>query len=157
MKKIELTQGKYALVDNDYFEKLSKWKWCYGARGYAYRGDGSKTRPRVWMHREILQTPSDLFTDHINGNKLDNRRLNLRAVTHAQNTKNRHSNILPQESGLRGVYPVTYKTSTKWWSYITNNKVRHYLGVFETKEEAAKAHRRAAERYHQEFSSVSIK
>ena len=98
MKKIRLNNtGHYALIDNqDYDWIMSFGRWYENDRGYAVKRvkvDGKNKTIR--MHKLINNTPDGLVTDHINGNKLDNRRKNLRAVSiqiNAWNTKlvNRH-------------------------------------------------------------------
>lgn len=99
MKKIKLTQNKYALVDDLDFKWLNQWKWTYG-KGYAYRKKDSKT---TYMHRLINNTPEGFETDHINRNKLDNRRENLRTVTNSQNKLN--TNLQKNnKSGYRGIW-----------------------------------------------------
>jgi hypothetical protein len=93
MKEIPLTKGKVALVDDEDFEEVSKVTWylvkirntCY-AHGYVK----PPSKKMEYMHRLILKTPEDMETDHINGNGLDNRKENLRVVTHRQNMQNIH-------------------------------------------------------------------
>ena len=94
MKEIPLAQGKVALVDDEDFEEMSKVTWhlvkshntCY-AHGYIKHS----SKKMVYMHRLILKTPEDMDTDHINGNGLDNRKENLRVVTHCENQRNIHN------------------------------------------------------------------
>ena len=89
MKTIPM-QGKYsdkqAIVDDDMFAALSQYKWYYTPDGYA---QGKIDGERVYMHRYVAKTPRGQFTDHINHNKLDNQRSNLRVCTHAENMQNR--------------------------------------------------------------------
>lgn len=84
-KEIPLTKGKSAIVDDDLYWSLSQIKWHYSG-GYAVYFE-KKTRPRkaVRMHRLINNTPEGMDTDHINGNKLDNRRANLRTCSRSAN------------------------------------------------------------------------
>ena len=80
VREIKLTQGKTALVDKDDFKRLSQYKWHYNSRGYATRQEylgkvnGKYKQKTICMHREVNNTPVGKDTDHINGNKLDNRR-----------------------------------------------------------------------------------
>jgi hypothetical protein len=85
-KMIPLTQGKFALVDDEDFEWLNQYKWRL-RNGYAGRDSSILLGPRrnILMHREVAGTPEGLFTDHANGNKLDNRRCNLRICNKSQN------------------------------------------------------------------------
>src|SRR6266566_1493572 len=89
MQKISLTQGRSALVDDKDYAWLSKWKWHCTEHGYARRCGYPEKSP-ISMHREILglQKGDRKIVDHKNGNKLDNRRSNLRLCTFAQNIRN---------------------------------------------------------------------
>jgi hypothetical protein len=84
MKEIQLTQGMITWVDDADYLKYSKYKYVFNGR-YAYRSENKKT---IYLHREIMQTPPGMDTDHINRNTLDNRKNNLRVCTHAENCKN---------------------------------------------------------------------
>src|ERR1051325_6561101 len=96
MKKIKLTRGKYAIVDDEDYGSLSKFKWCahqptksreiyYASRRYRLE---KGHYPFVLMHRQIMNPPKGYVVDHINGDSLDNRRVNLRIVTQRENTLN---------------------------------------------------------------------
>ena len=104
-KKIELTQGKFAIVDDGDFEWLNQHKWS-AQKGrntyYAIRGvrENGKHK-RIYMHIEILGKKNGLQIDHMNGNGIDNRRTNLRHVTSRQNRQNLHIN---KSSKYPGVY-----------------------------------------------------
>ena len=121
--KIALTQGMTVLVDREDLEWLSKWKWHYGhATGYARRNArvGERLLPAqcpIYMHREILKPAAGLECDHINGNKLDNRRRNLRAVTHLINTRCEHKQRRNNTSGYKGV--SWNKQHKMWAAYLT--------------------------------------
>ena len=99
-RRIPLTKGQFALVDDADYEVLSKHSWyASGVRFYAARRRKDNERnPRklVYMHRELLGVESSsLHVDHINGNRLDNRRSNLRIVTVAENAQNTTRAISP--------------------------------------------------------------
>jgi hypothetical protein len=89
MKRIKLTQGKYALVDDEDFEKLNKHKW-YFHQGYVHRN--SKTffgkRKVISLHRAIMNYPKNKQIDHIDGNGLNCQKYNMRICTNNQNGKN---------------------------------------------------------------------
>src|SRR3990167_164487 len=89
MKKIKLTQNKYALVDDEDFKELNQSKWLCDSSGYAGRDvGGRKNKKRILMHRLLNNTPKGFHTDHINRDKLDNRKENLRTTTCSQNILN---------------------------------------------------------------------
>lgn len=141
MKSILLSKGQSAIVDDEDFESLSKRKWCALTSGksfYAVRHHGEKF---VYMHREIMATPKGMDTDHINGDKLDNRRSNLRAVLHAQNTRGYHNRKV-KSSKFRGVQ--WQKNASKWMARVKFNTKGIYLGLFTSEIDAARAYDRKA-------------
>lgn len=95
MKKIPLTRGQFAIVDDDDYAPLSEYKWHLLTSGtgpyYAARTDRSNGQKAVMMHRVINNTPDGLVTDHINGNSLDNRKENLRSLTNFENLRIHHA------------------------------------------------------------------
>jgi len=124
----------------------------YASRNPVKNDDDSIDRRKViHMHREVARRMGlDLSNeiDHINGDKLDNRRENLRSATRSQNKMN-SGKPKNNTSGYKGV--CWYKRGNKWRAQIgINGKLKH-LGYFEDKEEAAKAYKKAAEKYHGEF------
>jgi hypothetical protein len=133
MKYIKLTQGKKVMVDNLDFKWLNQWKWSYGKRGYATRTiylgkiDEKYKVKNVYMHRLINKTPVGKQTDHINRNKLDNQRKNLRTVSKSINLHNvglRSTNT----SGYKGV--SFDRKRNRWEAYITVYYKKFHLGYF---------------------------
>jgi hypothetical protein len=97
--KIELSRasGACAIIDDSDFLSVSRHTWWLNTKGYAYTTIAKKT---VFMHRLIFYPGEGLMVDHINRDKLDNRRANLRSSTHAQNI----ANLLRRtKSGFKGV------------------------------------------------------
>jgi hypothetical protein len=154
MKTIPLSKGMVAVVDDEDYAALSKYKWhcngVYAARN-AYMEKHLRKRKyqqrRVWMHREIMQTPPHLECDHINRNPLDNRRVNLRNCTPSENGVNRN-----RRRGSTGVIGVAKRNYDQFQAYISHNKIKVYLGNFYTLEEAVQARRMAEIKYHGRFS-----
>jgi hypothetical protein len=146
MKLIPLTKGKFAKVDDEDFEYLNKFKWNFHD-GYA-RGWINKSE--VLMHRVILNNTTDEYTDHINGNRSDNRRSNLRFATNSQNQANMK---LPKDntSGCKGVCYAKY--DKKWKSRIMVKGKRILLGYFLDKNEAVQAYKNAAIKYFGEYAN----
>lgn len=115
---------------------LSNYTWHING-GYARTRVGDKI---IKMHRLLLNAPSEKEVDHINGNPLDNRRENLRLVTHSQNQANRKVNKT-SASGLKGVcYNRFMQRQKRWKAHIYHAGKRTTIGHYYTKEEAARAY-----------------
>lgn len=104
----------------------------------------------AWIHFHGEHPPKGMHIDHINGNRTDNRIVNLRLATVAQNIQNQKIHR-DNTSGFKGI--AFHKPTQKWMSRIKANNSVHYLGVFETKEEAYAAYMDASKRLHGEFSN----
>lgn len=154
MKYIELSQGKRAIVDDEDFEELNKYKW-YFHHGYAIRKIAiwsEKKWQTIYMHRDIAQTPKDFFTDHINRDRLDNRKINLRICTYKDNSKNQSKKI-NNKSGFIGVH--FKKSNKRWCAQISIDNKKTYLGLFDTPELAAMAFNKAAMKHYGEFAHLN--
>lgn len=97
--------------------------------------------------------PKGMQVDHVNGNKKDNRLVNLRLATHGQNQQNSPASK-SNRCGLKGVSFVKRRSHlpTPWTAYIKHDNVRTWLGLFHTKGSAAAAYAKAAIRYHNQFA-----
>ena len=158
--EILLTRGKVALVDEADFGWLNQWKWCAtksprsGDRPtfYAYRIqiiDGKQCG--ILMHRLILRAEGGEITDHRNRDGLDNRRLNLRICTTAQNGLNRVGYPAEKKtSRFKGVH--WHRQNSKW-----TVQFRHkHVGTFDDEQEAAIAYDSIAFSYSPEFSRLNF-
>lgn len=160
-KSIPLSKGRFALVDDDDYERLAKWTWHSAASyGHAVRrkvvselAPGEK-KGAVWMHREVMNTPDGMITDHINGNPLDNRKENLRICTSLQNSRNARVRI-DSISGYKGV--SFRKDHQVWRARIQVDGKLIHLGHFRTPEDAARAYDEAAKEYFGEFAVLNFK
>lgn len=126
----------YAFVDVADYQALSKHRWYLSANGYAVRMTGSDHRRMQPMHRDLLGLSHGerIVGDHINRNRLDNRRSNLRRVTHAQNMQNK-SPQRRNRTGLRGVR--RYGNGVRQFQgAVTVAGVRHSTRMFATAPEA---------------------
>jgi hypothetical protein len=147
--EIPLTKGLVAIVDDEDAIVATRG-WCVN-NGYACRGrrivDGPGS-PKIYLHNEILgERPfPDARPDHINGNKLDNRRSNLRWGTIRQNAAN--SAPRPSKSGYRGVYPTK---GGKFQARISTS-----IGTYDSAEEAAHAYDDALAAIHGEFARMNF-
>lgn len=147
MAKVYLRNGKYALIDDEDLELLDGYRWRCTTLGYAV-STISKTSKVIWMHRLVNDTPGGYETDHINQNKLDNRKSNLRTATHGENNRNRLNGR--NTSGYKGI--SWHKGASKWTVQIYAGK-RIYLGIFSDLEEAREVYKQAAEKYHGEYAT----
>lgn len=153
-KEIRLTQGKFALVDDDDFERLNQFKWCTSSNGYAMRNVGHwPHQSPLFMHHDILSIKKGKQTDHINGNKLDNRKANLREATGFENHWNTKKHI-DNTSGFKGV--TWHKVARKWAVRIQQYGKPMYLGLFTTAEEAAHAYDKRARELFGEYARTNF-
>ena len=154
--KIPLGHGKFATVDKEDVLFLSAWKWYLSGYGYAMRKEKINSKYKmILMHRVILERKlghSDFEnTDHVNQNRIDNRKDNLRPVTHSQNCYKQLNNT----SGYIGV--SLDKRREKWQAEIGANGKDIYLGQFDSKIMAARARDLATIKYHGEHAVLNFK
>ena len=151
-KIIPLTRGKVALVDSEDYEYLSRWSWSATARGYAFRGSraGGKNE-RIYMHRQIMKVSDGWEVDHINGDRADNRKSNLRICEHRQNCYNRRAVI-----NKYGHLGVSKNGKNGFMARITIGPKTFHLGTFGSVEEAAMARDKAAMRLHGKFARLNF-
>lgn len=147
--EVTLSAGKTAWINRcDAKIVLPLAWWQNSTSGYACSEEGTKKdgRRKIWMHRLIMGAPDGIQIDHINGNKMDNRRSNLRFATVALNCRNTRRK--KPQSGFHGVYPVRNLTkSTRVWKAIigVDNQLI-YLGVFDDPAEASMRYEKAKAR-----------
>lgn len=158
--KIEREKGTILIDENDV--DLLDCTWSISG-GYARRGTSKNGKKATYlMHRVILarKIERDLAgneqVDHINRNRLDNRRENLRLATPQINALNR-SRQSNNTSGYMGVsYNKRLGRRKRWEAYIKLNKKRRFLGIFLTLEEAARAYDKVALELHGEFATLNF-
>lgn len=154
-RRIALSQGKYALVDDADYEWLNQWKWTYHSMGSGAAARkikvGKGKQASVLMHRLILDASDGMHVDHINGDGLDNRRENLRQCTPQQNWRNRKP-ANKNGSGYKGAYP----NKNHWEAAITVNRQRLYLGCFGNPEDAARAYDEAAREHFGKYARLNF-
>ena len=155
MKKVPLTKGYMAIVDDADYELVSRYKWQANEQR---RKDGSikivyaqghlPGNKSLLMHRLILGlTDSKIQADHQDHNGLDNRRENLRLATFNQNRQNSRAQV-NNTSGFKGVV----RSRKKWVARIRIDGRERYLGCFAKREEAAEAYKIAAKELFGEFA-----
>ena len=143
---LDLPHGFKTVIDEADWEAVSRLTLYRGKNGYVYYSTwaNGKSTPRT-LHGFLMGFPGGRHTDHINGDKLDNRRSNLRITTFTGNQVNRRRLNRNNTSGIRGVAFVPHLSAKNPWhaQIMAGRKARH-LGLFPTKEQAIDA-RRAAE------------
>lgn len=161
-REIQLTKGKVAIVDDEDFALVSRWRWAYipsyknQGSGYAMRitrDAGSRKSRAVYMHRFIMNSKPGQETDHVDRNGLNNTRANLRLCSHGENTRNRRDGR--GHSRYKGVYVATHNPK-KWQAGITSKGKRYYLGTYDDEISAARAYDAAAKLHHGEYAGLNF-
>jgi hypothetical protein len=115
-------------LDDDIYKLVKKWKWRVSVYGYALRTDGKGKNQ--YLHRLVYTPQKPLLVDHINHDKLDDQRVNLRGLTIRQNVLHRHN----RTSGFIG---VCRKTNRDLWMCTVNGQL---IGYFKNRIHAAMAY-----------------
>lgn len=163
MKSIELSQGRFAQVDDCDFELFNRFSWFLSVPGrspnlaYAVRkirlpsGGYSK----VLLHREIMGNPIGQEVDHIDHDGLNNQRTNLRLASPSQNQANSRHHADAYHSRYKGV--TKHKKTGLWQVSCQKDKKRHYLCGFADEDTAGRAYDQLAYRLHGDFSNPNFK
>lgn len=159
---VPLTQGYVAVIDAEDVPLVDGFRWVAlidrrkdGSvrRVYAVRKEGPRDHRRtILMHRAIAKTPDGLETDHRDGDGLNDRKVNLRTATTAQNAHNQCTKTT-NTSGFKGVH--WNKRRGKWQARIRIPGERRHLGYFVTKEAAAARYSEESARLHGEFGRTA--
>ena len=143
------TIGEEFYFNNEDFWLIQNSSWSIDSYGYVASAIGGKN---IRMHRLLL--PLSVQVDHINNNRFDNRRENLRSVTNTQNQMNQLKCKTPKTSIYKGV--SWHKERGKWRVYIRANKKSISLGSYQTEEEAALIYNKAASFYFGEYARLNV-
>lgn len=132
MGKIYITKGLMTMVDDDIENLYGTLSWSVKPHGKTFYAKRTERGITVYLHRLILSATGHLEVDHIDGNGLNNRRSNLRLVTHRQNMQNQHGVTKTSK------YPGVYWNSVvkKWQAYCHINNKTIYLGIYLSQEYA---------------------
>lgn len=155
-KVVPLTRGKYALVDEEDYERVMKFHWSAKVRKSVIYAERNNNGEHMSIHRLVmgLEKGDKLVIDHINHDGLDNRKVNLRICTHHQNSLNKRV-TKEGTSQYKGVY--WDKSKSRWIAGIRFKDVSYNLGAFKTEEEAARAYDVKAKELHKEFACLNFK
>jgi hypothetical protein len=153
--KLPLRNNRFTLIDDSDLPLVSEHRLYFNAgNGYVYahrKVDGKKIDTPI--HRLLLQPPTGLVCDHINGDKLDNRRANLRVTTQSNNRRNsvgKRTNT----SGFKGVVWAAF--NNKWRAQIFPNGKTVSIGYFDDPAEAARAYDARARQLYGEFARTNF-
>lgn len=153
-----LAGGTFTLV-SDVDADFIQYTWFITKSGYVARNTPRPNRRQMRLHRAVLaralgrQLSRDERVDHVNGNRLDNRRENLRIATAAQNNYNR--TVVTGASGYKGVFHNT--NCRTFQAAITVGGKKIYLGSFHDPRDAARAYDAAAQHVAGPFARVNFK
>lgn len=123
--------GSEMICDHEDWERLKEYCWSENNRGYAEARVNQKT---TLFHTLIIECEHPFVRDHINRNKLDNRRSNLRVVTRAENNRNKEHSVSTLPAGI-----TQWHNNGRYSARIHVNKKRIHLGTFDTIDEALAA------------------
>lgn len=145
---IEDSKGNCALVDYEDYKSLSCYKWTMMPNGYFTTHINGKS---VFLHRAVMKARKGYEVDHINHNKADCRRSNLRVCTRFENARNRplQSN---NSSGYKGV--SWHKKNEMWRARIKSHGKMIELGYYRSAQEAYQKYCEAAKEIHGEYACV---
>ncbi len=157
-KEIPLSKDKVTIVDESDYSILIQWKWYYANSGYAGKsthiplGRGKRKIKCDLMHRIIMNCPKNMQVDHINMDKLDNRRLNLRICTRTENK----GNIKSYKNSTSLFKGVSWDSSRKkWLAQMVKGGKKILMKRFSSEIEAALAYNEAAKKYFGEFARIN--
>jgi len=146
----DCNEKEEAMIDIEDYEKVKGHKWSSLTTGYV-----KSTMLGKMLHHVILDfefKDHNEQVDHINGNKLDNRKINLRICNHSQNKCNQGK--LPNNTcGIKGIYKV--RNSNRWRAVIRKNYKRYHLGYYGCREEAQLAYNKACHILHDEYANCN--
>ncbi len=151
MKKIPLTRGQFALVDDEDFGWLNQWHWC-AHRNRNPNGNLYAVGKLGSMHRVIMKAKPKQILDHKNRNSLDNRRINLRFCTFSQN----HQNKISKRKSTSKYKGVSWFKPTKKWCVHICLKRDKCIGYFDNEADAAKAYDKKAIELFGEFALLNF-
>ena len=148
-REVVLIDGTIAIVSHEDYDLVITHRWRSNNKGYVVKSSGF---PRTSLHRLILDAPKGTQVDHINRNKLDNRRSNLRLCNQNQNEANK-----PSRRGSRSSYKGVHWhiVSKRWVAKIRKNSQSIHLGCFLEENDAALAYNKAAKEIHGEFAYLN--
>ena len=167
MKEIALNgekgQGLYTLVDDEDYDYLKQFSWSLSRKGYAQAYIPVKFQedyPSVNMQMQRMLmlnniTEKEQMVDHINRNKLDNRKENLRICTMTESNRNRGPIYFKHKANINSKYKGVDWNKNKWRATIEVDRKKIHLGRFDNEQDAAMAYNEAAKKYFGEYAYLN--
>lgn len=150
--RVYFVDGNFTVIDTEDAERVLEKKWHTikaGSSWYAATSVPGSTAP-LMLHRFLVGTPDGMDTDHINCDKLDNRKCNLRVCTRSQNNVNRPHPRRDNTSGYSGI--CWSNREKRWRTYITVKGKQIGLGYFKDLDKAIEARSHALKKHYGEFA-----
>lgn len=149
--------GRIVVMDVEDLHLLDGWTLSCTTAGYVLLSGSTVCKPmtKKYLHRAIVNAPNGMTVDHISGDTQDNRKINLRICTQAENCRN-NKGKRTRKSVYKGVSFCPWAWgSKKWRAQLSFNKKRVPIGLFETEELAARAYNAKAAEVFGEFAKVN--
>lgn len=148
--KVITSNGVEILIDPEDFQKIKKYSWCISKTGYAVANINGKVTK---MHRYIMgENDSKIIIDHINRNKLDNRKNNLRRCTAKENSRN----TTVSKNNPTGYLGVSLTAQGKFRARIMVDRKEIWLGTYNNINDAIKARKTGEKYYFGEFAPLDL-
>lgn len=156
MKEIPLTRGMVGLIDDEDYALVSLYKWCVRGKNHLYVGRSVRFSGKVvfiWLHRFLMGPGKELVVDHINGNGLDNRRINLRICSVQQNNFN-----MRKAKNKTSIYKgVSWNKHGKSWRVSIKHKYKVvFCGYFKSEKVAAIVYDREALKLYGNYAKLNF-
>ena len=163
LRIIPIANGPDATIDEEDWTWAKDHSFWVNVRGYVMYSVWLREEKRIWsrsLHAHVMGAPPPgLITDHINGDRADNRRANLRFTNQHVNGINRHKLNRNNRSGVRGVSwqpPGGRRVTGRWQAKITSDGVTKWLGSFTTMEQAVEVRKAAELEFYGELCPVPV-
>lgn len=155
--------GTFFIIDDEDYDLVSQFRWHLSRKGYAQAMVPARLHDKypvyeIQVQRLLMHDVVDKksVVDHINRNKLDNRRSNLRICSIQKSNMNRAKINFKRKQSITSKYKGVWLDRNKWRTAITVNGKRIYLGRYNKEEDAAIAYNKAAIKYCGEFACLNV-
>lgn len=141
-------KGEKFIIDAEDFNRVKNYCWRKDRKGYIVANSRNGSNKIIWLHRVIMKAKDNEIVDHINWDKSNNKKSNLRIATKTQN----NINIKRKSNNTSGYTGVSVLKNGKYRSAISINGKKYHLGTFDRLEDAVKVRHKAEQILHGEWS-----